>query len=86
MIVAAAILIASGLFAASSPTTNKLITRDDDVRCGTTQDATLSACQSILDNWTGELVWSNTCSYGGFIDEAGGNTAYNVASVPGCTF
>jgi hypothetical protein len=54
----------------------------EDVVCGTTQDADLSACQSILDNWTGTLVESNTCHFGGFW--RGSNIAYNVASVPGC--
>jgi hypothetical protein len=51
--------------------------------CGTTDDADLGACQSILDNWPGELRESLKCHFGGFW--RGTNTAYNVASVEGCS-
>ena len=80
------IVLASALSALAIPapvTAARNVTRrDDDVYCGTTQDADLAACQSILDNWSGTLVESNECHYGGFWD--GSNTAWNVASVPGC--
>jgi hypothetical protein len=80
---------ASSLLASAYPTpydnSTSIQARDgDDVVCGTTQDADLSACQSILDNWSGTLVESNKCHFGGFW--RGSNTAYNVASVPGCEF
>ncbi|KIY72582.1 hypothetical protein CYLTODRAFT_343778 [Cylindrobasidium torrendii FP15055 ss-10] len=48
------------------------------VSCGTTQDATLSACQYLLDHWQQNLVTSNRCTYGARGD------AWNVASVQGC--
>jgi hypothetical protein len=87
MISASIILLTSALIASAYPApqsnSTSILARDgSDVVCGTTQDAILSACQSILDNWTGNLVESNKCHFGGFW--RGSNVAYNVASVPGC--
>ncbi|KIY69841.1 hypothetical protein CYLTODRAFT_348732 [Cylindrobasidium torrendii FP15055 ss-10] len=51
----------------------------EPISCGTTQDATLSACQSLLDNWQQDLRTDLPCTY-----HASGRAA-NVASVEGCS-
>lgn len=66
------------------PVTSTLTRREGEMVCGTTQDADLASCQAVLDQWTGSLVTTNTCQFGGFF--RGYNTAYNVASVPGCEY
>jgi hypothetical protein len=88
MLSIAFVLAASVLVTSASPTPEinssltRIAARNDKVVCGTTQDADLAACQSILDNWSGTLVESNVCHFGG--DWQGDNRAWNVASVPGC--
>jgi hypothetical protein len=63
------IIAASALLATRTPTPrtiNSSLTRlaaraGGEISCGTTQDADLAACRSILDNWSGNLVESNIC-------------------------
>ncbi|TFK49817.1 hypothetical protein OE88DRAFT_387898 [Heliocybe sulcata] len=75
MLSTAVFLLAAMSFSAASP----VLEARADVHCGTTQDASLTACQSLLDNWTGNLVKDNDCTYGAT------GSAWNVDSVPGCS-
>ncbi|KIY63015.1 hypothetical protein CYLTODRAFT_382885 [Cylindrobasidium torrendii FP15055 ss-10] len=81
MFAKSALLLASvmGIQAASLPGLLPARGWDNHISCGTTQDANLSACQSLLDNWQQDLRDTLHCTY-----HATGS-AWNVASVEGCS-
>ncbi|KIY62662.1 hypothetical protein CYLTODRAFT_458790, partial [Cylindrobasidium torrendii FP15055 ss-10] len=79
LLLSATAIVAHAASPASLPGLLAMRDWSEPISCGTTQDATLSACQSLLDNWQQDLRTSLHCTY-----HATGD-AWNVASVEGCS-